>query len=72
MVWVKYLGSRIGFGSTDPTQITHWYYINAITNDTTLTIQVSDTAAGTGGTAANPTIASGTAYVIEDLVQQYY
>lgn len=62
-----FVGSRIGFGSTDPTQITQWYYINAITNDTSLTIQVSDTAAGTGGTAANLTIASGTAYVIEDL-----
>lgn len=62
-----FLGSRIGFGSTDPTQITDWYYINAVSSDTSITIQVSDTAAGTGGTAANLTISAGTAYVIEDL-----
>lgn len=62
-----FIGSRIGFGSSDPTQITQWYYVNAVTDDTTLTIQVSDTAAGTGGTAANLTINAGTSYVIEDL-----
>lgn len=62
-----FIGSRIGFGSTDPTQIATWYYINAVTNDTSLTIQVSDTASGTGGTAASLSITSGTSYVIEDL-----
>lgn len=49
-------GSRIGFGSTDPTQITTWYSISSITNDTTLTLNVS---AGT--------ISAGTSYVIEEL-----
>lgn len=49
------VGARIGFGSTDATQITTWYDITAITNDTTLTI----------GTAV--TLAGGTPYVIEEL-----
>lgn len=61
------IGSRIGFGSTDPTQISTWYYINAVTNDTSITIQTNPTASGTGGTAANISIGSGAAYVIEDL-----
>lgn len=61
------VGSRIGFGSTDPTQITTWYYINAVGSNTSITIQTNVTASGTGGTAANLTISSGTAYVIEDL-----
>ncbi len=62
-----FIGSRIGFGSTDPTQIFQWYYINAIGSDTSITIQVNPTASGTGGTAANITVTAGTAYVIEDL-----
>lgn len=61
------IGSRIGFGSTDPTQISTWYYVNAVGSDTSITIQVNITASGTGGTAANLSIAGGTAYVIEDL-----
>lgn len=61
------IGSRIGFGSTDPTQISTWYYINAVGSDTSLTLQVNITASGTGGTAANITISAGTAYVIEDM-----
>lgn len=61
------IGSRIGFGSTDPTQISTWYYINAVGSDTSITIQTNVTATGTGGTAANLSISSGTAYVIEDL-----
>lgn len=61
------IGSRIGFGSSDPTQIDTWYYVNAVGSDTSITIQVNITAAGTGGTAANITVGSGTAYVIEDL-----
>ncbi len=62
-----FIGSRIGFGSTDPTQISTWYYINAVGSNTSITIQSNITASGTGGTAANLTIGSGTAYVIEDL-----
>ncbi len=50
------VGNRIGFGSTDPTQITTWYEITAIGSDTGITLA---TSAGT--------IAGGTAYVIEDL-----
>lgn len=61
------IGSRIGFGSTDPTQISTWYYINAVGSNTSITLQVNVTASGTGGTAANLSIGSGTAYVIEDL-----
>lgn len=61
------IGSRIGFGSTDPTQIDTWYFINAVGSNTSITIQTNITASGTGGTAANLSIGSGTAYVIEDL-----
>lgn len=61
------IGSRIGFGSTDPTQISTWYYINAVGSNTSITLQVNVTASGTGGTAANLSIGGGTAYVIEDL-----
>ena len=61
------VGSRIGFGSTDPTQIATWYFINAVSSDTSLTIQTNVTTTGTGGTAANITISAGTAYVIEDM-----
>lgn len=49
------IGARIGFGSTDPTQITTWYRITVRTSDTALTIGVS------AGTIASPT-----AYVIEE------
>jgi hypothetical protein len=51
------VGSRIGFGSTDPTQITTWYQIQAISSDGSLTLNAS---AGT--------IAAGTAFVIQDLM----
>lgn len=61
------IGSRIGFGSSDPTQISTWYYINAVGSDTSITIQNNATASGTGGVASNITISAGTAYVIEDL-----
>ncbi len=61
------IGSRIGFGSSDPTQISTWYYINAVGSDTSITIQNNVTASGTGGVASNLSISSGTAYVIEDL-----
>ena len=49
------VGARIGFGSTDPTQITTWYEITAIASDTSLTI---------GNTV---TVAAGTSYVIEEI-----
>ena len=51
------VGSRIGFGSTDPTQITTWYAISAIGSGTGLTLGAS---AGT--------IGAGTPYVIQDLM----
>ena len=50
------VGNRIGFGSTDPTQIVTWYEISAMASDTGITLA---TTAGT--------IAAGTPYVIEDL-----
>lgn len=49
------VGARIGFGSTDPSQITTWYRISARGSDTGLTLS---TSAGT--------IGSGTAYVIQE------
>lgn len=51
------VGCRIGFGSTDPTQITTWYYISAVGSNTSITL-----------TASAGTISAGTAYVIEDLM----
>ncbi len=50
------VGARIGFGTTDPTQVTTWYYISAIGSDTSITLTL------TAGT-----ISAGTAYVIEEL-----
>jgi hypothetical protein len=50
------LGPRIGFGSTDPTAITNWYHIGAITSDTSLNL-----------TTSPGVIPAGTAYVIEEL-----
>lgn len=51
------VGSRIGFGSTDPNAITTWHAISAIGSDTGITLAAS---AGT--------IAAGTPYVIQDLM----
>ncbi len=51
------VGSRIGFGSTNPNEITTWYEIGAVVNDTSITL----TGVGT------PLIPSGTPYVIEDI-----
>lgn len=51
------VGSRIGFGSTDPTQITTWYQISAIGSDTSITL-----------TASAGTISAGTSYVIQDFM----
>ena len=50
------VGARIGFGTTDPTQVSQWYVISAIGSDTGITLS---TSAGT--------IAGGTSYVIEEL-----
>jgi hypothetical protein len=50
------LGPRIGFGSTDPTQITQWYQIGRITSDTSINLVTSPGV-----------IAAGTPYVIEEL-----
>lgn len=49
------VGARIGFGSTDPTQITEWYDITAINSETE--IEISGTT----------TVAPGTSYVIEEV-----
>ena len=35
------VGGRIGFGSSDPTLITNWYNITAITNDASITIDAN-------------------------------
>lgn len=50
------VGARIGFGSTDPTQIVSWFVISAIGSDTGITLA---TSAGT--------VTAGSAYVIEEL-----
>lgn len=49
-------GSRIGFGSTDPNEISTWYEISSIGGDTSITL-----------TATAGTIAANTVYCIEDL-----
>lgn len=54
------VGARIGFGSTDPSQITTWYRISARGSDTGLTLS---TSAGT--------IAAGTPYVIQEFRPVY-
>ena len=51
------IGSRIGFGSTNPQAITTWYQISAIGSDTSITL-----------TGSAGTIAAGTPYVIQDLM----
>jgi hypothetical protein len=49
-------GSRIGFGSTDPNQISTWYEISSIGGDTSITL-----------TATAGTIAANSVYCIEEL-----
>jgi hypothetical protein len=51
------VGARIGFGSTDPTQISTWYTVAAIPSNVQITL----------GQAAGTTYASGSPYVIEEL-----
>ncbi len=50
------LGARMGFGSTDPNQITQWYQIGQITSNTAINLLTSPGV-----------IAAGTPYVIEEL-----
>ena len=50
------VGARIGFGSTDPTQISSWYVISAIGGEASITLA---TSAGT--------VNAGSSYVIEEL-----
>lgn len=50
-------GARIGFGSTNPSQITAWYEISSIASDTSLTLK----------TSVPSNINAGTAYVIEEI-----
>ena len=49
-------GARIGFGTTDPTQVSTWYDIASISSDTSLTISGD-------GVSLSP----GTSYVIEEI-----
>lgn len=50
------VGCRIGFGSTDPNQISTWYEIATVGSNTSITL-----------TSTAGTISAGTPYVIEDL-----
>lgn len=52
------VGSRIGFGTTDPAAVTLWYQIGSITNDT---------SAALVSTVLPTAIASGTSYVVEEI-----
>jgi hypothetical protein len=54
------IGARIGFGSTDPKNITTWYRVSARASDTGITLA---TSAGT--------IAAGTPYVIQEFRPVY-
>lgn len=54
------IGARIGFGSTDPSQITTWYRVTARASDTGITL---NTSAGT--------ITAGTPYVIQEFRPVY-
>lgn len=54
------LGARIGFGSTDPAQITTWYRVSARASDTGITLS---TSAGT--------VTAGSAYVIQEFRPVY-
>ena len=49
-------GARIGFGTTDPAQVSVWYDIASITSNTVLTLGQS-----------SPDVTAGTPYVIEEL-----
>jgi hypothetical protein len=49
------VGARIGFGTTNPTAVTTWYEVTAITDNTTLTI------------SGPVNLSAGTSYVIEEI-----
>lgn len=49
------VGSRIGFGTTDVTQVTNWYEISTASTNTSITL------------TANAGVTGATSYVIEDL-----
>jgi hypothetical protein len=49
------VGARIGFGTTNPNQVTTWYDITAIASNTSLTI------------SGNVNLSAGTEYVIEEI-----
>lgn len=51
------VGSRVGFGSTDPNQITTWYEIGTVGSNTSITL-----------TSSAGIIEAGTTYVIEDTI----
>lgn len=50
------VGSRIGFGSTNPNLITTWYQISSVDSNTGITL-----------TSSAGTVSAGTAYVIQDI-----
>lgn len=70
-------GARIGFGSTDPTQITTWYNISSIASDTSLTLSSSAGTVSSGPyvieeirivlTITNATLTNGGLFVIKGL-----
>lgn len=51
------VGARIGFGNTDPTQISQWYEISAVPSNVQITL----------GSNLLSAVASGTSYVIEEI-----
>lgn len=57
------MAGRIGFGSTDPTQIKTWYYVNTITGEGAMTISMNAST----NVAPTLSIGAGTPYVLEDL-----
>ena len=62
-------GNRIGFGSTDATQITTWYEVLSVNSNTSLSIKrgvITD-----GNVTPSLSFTPGTSYVIEDLRLMY-
>jgi hypothetical protein len=57
-------GNRIGFGSTNPQNITTWYTISSVIDNTNLIISKEYP---TDGIVENLNLSAGTPYVIEDL-----
>lgn len=71
------VGARIGFGTTDPTQVSTWYNITAIASDTALTVDLPvSLSAATSYVAeeirvayvcTNATVASGGLFLVKGL-----